>query len=654
MEQDRYLKFILELLTALRKVSLYPIKHPSVTTSIKEAHSALTEILASKPSIALSLSQDNKIIVEGESLAGKSAELTNTLAPYFKKLDIENLIFTSGITEDEIASFVLMLALEADKIKNAGGISSVLPDKGITHIKVDQFSYIKVKKDHAGLVLTEGGAPAGKPDIKFRVNNYHAGKVSSPEEVLDIEKELFGFISSEFKEKKKVSASLKSTFKKFVAYAKEKEGVIQRLKGALIEYGCPGPDVDNFVGTISGEASASGKSRRGAKTELLIKENAELKAKLAELSHKVEEGSIHASCLQKQFKKIADEKEKIDTIIHHMADGLVVIGTDGKIMMANPTAQSLLGITNQDINKPLKEAVRDEHLLTLAKNISPESDASVEKDIELLGPNEDTKRVLRTSSAVIEDPNGRTVGMVTILNDVTRQKEVQKMKDDFLASVTHELRTPLIAIEKSVALILNKEAGEVSEPQNQFLTIAQRNLKRLTLLINDLLDLSKLEAGKMSMKKEMISVDRIVKDPVETFKTWADSKGINMDYKINCQNTQINADPNRIIQVLNNLLSNALKFTLSGGSIFVEAHVNTENLLEVSVKDTGVGVSKENLDKIFDKFYQVGQKVHSDSSGTGIGLSIAREIIKMHDGKIWVESQEGKGTKFTFTLNLGG
>ncbi|MCM8782999.1 MAG: cell wall metabolism sensor histidine kinase WalK [Candidatus Omnitrophica bacterium] len=274
-----------------------------------------------------------------------------------------------------------------------------------------------------------------------------------------------------------------------------------------------------------------------------------------------------------------------------------------------------------------------------------------DREIEIVSPNEETKKILRASSAVIEDENGKPIGMVSVLSDITKQKELDRLKSNFVSSVTHELRTPLVAMEKSVSLLLTQDIPE--SQQREFLAITQRNLKRLTLLINDLLDLSKLEAGKMDIRRQPTEISTIVEEAVSGLETWAKTKSLMINRIIDEGLPQINVDPNRIIQVLNNLIGNAIKFTPSGGTITIEAHlIREDNELEVSVQDTGIGIPKEDLPRIFDKFFQVGERAPTDISGTGIGLSIAKEIIKLHGGRIWAESEKGKGAKFIFRVPL--
>jgi PAS domain S-box-containing protein len=352
----------------------------------------------------------------------------------------------------------------------------------------------------------------------------------------------------------------------------------------------------------------------------------------------------------KKYDKVLSDKKNTEAVIRSIAEGLVVVDSKGKVIMMNPAAERLLEVSKKEkIGKDILDNLKEEQLVTMVKG-APEKE---DKEIELVSHRDETKKVLRASSAVIENENGQTVGMVSMLSDITKQKELDLMKTNFIASVSHELRTPLVAIEKSLALILTGTTGAVSEQQGQFLNIAERNLKRLSRLINDLLDLSKLEAGKMGLKPQIRSIAAIINESVESFKSWADAKMITFKQDIMNDMPKVNIDPDRITQVLSNLIGNAIKFTPNNGVITIEAVLSAgPDSILVTVADNGIGINKESLGKVFDKFYQAGERVPTDIAGTGIGLSIAKEIIELHGGKIWVESQEGKGTKFIFSLPL--
>ncbi len=384
-----------------------------------------------------------------------------------------------------------------------------------------------------------------------------------------------------------------------------------------------------------------------------------------EKNREIEDSAKQVFLFQQKFEKTLHEKKQTEAIVRSVADGVVVVNDKGEVLLMNPAAERLLDTRKENkIGKPLLENVKEGQLFSLAS----EPSESGERDIELTSREDETKKILRSSSAVIEDENGKTVGMVTVLSDITKQKDLDQLKSDFVASVSHELRNPLGAIQQSISIILDRTAGPLTEHQERFLTNAQRNLRRLSALIDDLLDMAKLEARKVELHCEPSSVAKIINEVMETLEIWAKNKNIQLVKNIPDNLPKIHLDPNRAIQVLVNLISNAIKFTPNGGAITVGARVDNENgVMAVSVADTGIGIAPKDLKKIFNKFQQVGwpavrsldgaarhgKEKPPEISGTGLGLVIAKQIIQLHGGEIFVESEPGKGTKFTFTLPLG-
>lgn len=409
-------------------------------------------------------------------------------------------------------------------------------------------------------------------------------------------------------------------------------------------------EVSSVVGSVEHGSQIADKVSRVISEELQKK----MESKTTELSDKyeniLEQKTKAEEIAWKKYNKVLSDKKNTEAVIRSIAEGLVVVDSKGKVVMMNPAAERMLEVSRKDkIGKDMLDNLKEEQLISMVKGAPDKED----KEIEVMSQRDETRKVLRASSAVIENENGQTIGMVSVLSDITKQKELDQMKSNFVASVSHELRTPLVAIDKSLGLILSGTTGAVSEQQAQFLEIAERNLKRLSRLINDLLDLSKLEAGKMEMRIQPVSIDHVIRESVESLKSWADTKAIELKAEIQPGLPQVSIDTDRVTQVLNNLIGNAIKFTPTNGTIKVEASSNAGRMIEISVSDNGVGIAKDALPKVFDKFYQAGERVPTDITGTGIGLSIAKEIVELHGGKIWAESEEGVGTRFIFTLPPG-
>jgi NtrC-family two-component system sensor histidine kinase KinB len=363
----------------------------------------------------------------------------------------------------------------------------------------------------------------------------------------------------------------------------------------------------------------------------------------------IEKSSKNEEMVWNKYNRALSEKKQTDAVIRSVAEGLLVVDAQGKVVMMNPAAERLLGVSRKDkIGKPVDESLKEEQLVSMVKD----SNGKEGREIELLSQNSETNKTIRASSAVIENENGQTIGMVSVLSDITKQKEIDRLKSSFVANVTHELRTPLVSIDKSINLLLTKTGGGLSESQEQFLSIAARNCKRLSLLINDLLDLAKLEAGKMNIILAPCVIDQVIRESIDGLSAWANAKTVAIVNKPAENLPQVKIDADKIIQVLNNLIGNAIKFTPANGTITVRAQVYKDREIVVSVQDTGMGIAQNELEKVFDKFYQTGERVATDVSGTGIGLSIAKEIVQLHGGKIWVESENGQGAKFSFTVPL--
>lgn len=230
-------------------------------------------------------------------------------------------------------------------------------------------------------------------------------------------------------------------------------------------------------------------------------------------------------------------------------------------------------------------------------------------------------------------------------------QQLDQMKSEFISTVSHEIRTPLTSICEGVSLINEKALGPLNPQQEKFVNIVQNNVLRLSALIHDILDLSKLESGLMEFKKKSIDLSPLIHGVIEVVKTLAEKRNIILETSFSKDIPFVYGDEQRIAQVLLNLIGNAIKFTQEGGMIVVGSYrLPGSDMIHVSVMDTGRGIPKEEIPEVFNKFYQVGREIGAGSKGTGLGLPICQEIIRLHGGKIWAESELGHGSKFTFTL----
>jgi len=232
-------------------------------------------------------------------------------------------------------------------------------------------------------------------------------------------------------------------------------------------------------------------------------------------------------------------------------------------------------------------------------------------------------------------------------------KELDQMKDDFVSSVSHELRSPLTSIKGYVDFILRGKAGPLDKKLIEYLTIVKNNTSRLGMFINDILDLAKIEAKRFDLGKEALELSPLVEEMVTFFQPQAEEGKIQLEAVVPNSISLVSADPDKLRQVFTNLLSNAFKFTPEGGKITIEAkNSDAGNFVEIAVKDTGVGIAQEDLKKVFDKFQQIkpSEGKVKKVKGTGLGLAIVRGIVEAHGGRVWVESELSKGSNFIFTL----
>jgi signal transduction histidine kinase len=250
----------------------------------------------------------------------------------------------------------------------------------------------------------------------------------------------------------------------------------------------------------------------------------------------------------------------------------------------------------------------------------------------------------------LEQKVGARTQELAVANE--RLKELDQLKSDFVAKVSHELRTPLTAIKGAVDLILREVAGPLTDKQFHYLNRVRSNTQHLAGLINDLLDLSKIESGKTEIKASRVALDGLVHEVLESLRPVAAEKVIALEATFGESSILVSADRSKINQILTNLIGNAIKFTPSSGRITVSASGTGKEGVQVSVSDTGPGIPPREKEKIFDKFYQIAEEGGTKPKGTGLGLPICKALVELHGGRIWVESEDGHGSTFSFTLPI--
>jgi two-component system, OmpR family, sensor histidine kinase VicK len=375
----------------------------------------------------------------------------------------------------------------------------------------------------------------------------------------------------------------------------------------------------------------------------------EEKNKTLEVAHtQIKTVSMRYEKLDTSFRELGEEKKQTEDVVHSMAEGVIMVNKKGEIMLMNPAAEKLLGVKKEDrIGQSILNDLKEEQLVSM---VQQPADGAKSREIVVQSQNDQVKKVLLASNAVIESEDGKTVGFVSVLSDVTKQKELEALKNEFLANVSHDLRTPLTCIRGSLQLLGDAGGHPLAPSQEKNLATAMKNIDRLSRLINDLLDLSKLEAKKYTIKPVLFRADDLVLSLVNEFGAWSKTKGITVQLDLE-KPLEVEADQDRIGQVLSNLIGNALKFTSSGGTVTVVGkHIPDAQKIELGVRDTGPGIAEKDFKSLFEKFSRIESQAMQGVSGTGLGLTIAKEIVELHGGRIWVESEEGKGSYFVFEL----
>lgn len=347
--------------------------------------------------------------------------------------------------------------------------------------------------------------------------------------------------------------------------------------------------------------------------------------------------------------QIIAEKQKSEAIIGSIDDGIVVVDTEFKVTNMNPMAAKALGIElDKAQGEHFLKVVRNEWLYNYVKqSFESGQPPPIEegKNILILLQGEE-QRQYHFSITPAYAKNGSMLGVVLLLRDVTKLRELDRLKSDFVMMASHELRTPLTTIVMSIDFLMENARENLNEKEQKLLSAAYEELQRLITLVSDLLDLSKIEEGKMELEFDRVPVLTLFEKAVVVLKPQADEKSIDLSFETLGESLNVKADATKITWVLVNLISNALRYTNSGGHILLFAE-RIGARVHISVSDDGKGIPYEYQSKIFDKFVQI----KSDrEGGSGLGLSICREIIRAHGGAIWVDSTPGKGSVFTFSL----
>jgi len=376
------------------------------------------------------------------------------------------------------------------------------------------------------------------------------------------------------------------------------------------------------------------------------------RGKLDQRDQHIQKLEAELSDLRLQSRLSDRQKRHTEAIIYSLRDAVVVVDESDRLLMANDAAASLFGFDPQAAcHKPLAEAAGDLHsdFVQLLQQSRQSGIEATRRELQFDRP--DGPHTLDTIvSCVLE--NDKVAGVVAILHDITREKEISQMKNDFVSHVSHELKTPLASITAYSEMLADGEADD-EQTRKEFYAVIQSQAQRLNRLIEDILNVSRIESGLIKVQMEPVSLAILIENQMQMIKGFAEEKGITVTGQTPIIFDQVNADKDMVSQVIVNLLSNAVKYTPAGGAVRIETQVDeAERLARVTVQDTGVGIPADELDHVFDKFYRVGAN-NKQAKGTGLGLNLVKQIVeKVHGGHVFVTSQVGSGSTFGFELPL--
>lgn len=346
--------------------------------------------------------------------------------------------------------------------------------------------------------------------------------------------------------------------------------------------------------------------------------------------------------LQEAQATTEGERRKLSSVLSYMTDGVIATDRRGRVILINEPAAEMLNVSRETV---LSQSILE--LLDLEEEYTFEKLLEERESVILDYSTKNTPYILRANFSVIQKETGFVNGLITVLHDITDQEKIEMERREFVANVSHELRTPLTTM-RSYLEALAEGAWKDEELAPHFLNVAQTETERMIRLVNDLLQLSKMDSKDYKLKKEWIDFIEFFHRIIDRFEM---TKEQNVTFKrlLPKRPIFVEADEDKLTQILDNIISNALKYSPEGGQITFKVEEQEEQIL-ISISDQGVGIPKENIEKIFERFYRVDKARSRKLGGTGLGLAIAKEMVKAHGGNIWATSVEGKGTTIYFTL----
>lgn len=339
------------------------------------------------------------------------------------------------------------------------------------------------------------------------------------------------------------------------------------------------------------------------------------------------------------------EKEKILAVVTYLTDGLLVFDKHNRLSLINPRAKKFLEVESEKVlGKPILELSQFPNIQPLVSLLGGDVRMVSRKELQI---EENFILEVSVTPMIIR---GEKSGNLVVLHDISREKLVERMKSEFVTLAAHQLRTPASAVKWSLQMLLDEDLGKLSEEQKEVIEKTRRTNEKMIRLVNDLLNVAQIEEGKYLSEMTLSDIEKLIESMIDTFKEKIMQKKIRFEFrKSGTELPKVMIDIEKMKIAVRNILDNAITYTLPGGKVIVSTEAE-EKKIEVRVRDTGLGIPEYQQKKVFTKFFRGDNIMKVETEGTGLGLFIAKNIIEAHGGKIWFESEKGKGSVFYFTL----
>lgn len=575
---------------AVKLVSLYKAGHPVPASSLQEAWHLLQELFAETGRSAATFSLSGGRWLLDDRVVADSAQSYELLAIVFRSHALQSLTFAAGVKPYEFTALCEMASTQPNKAYQTDA-ADFLRERGVVHIRANMEEHVRLRR--------------ARPLASLAIQN--------PLEALAA--------------RRRAPAAAQAAAPSTAPSASQGFGT--------------------FVKSLVEQAISDPAERAKVYAEAVRLVEQALARHVSEATHRL--------LMEKQG--MINERLRAEQVLSSVAQGKVIVDPEGRVLMMDPAAESVVGRPLGEVaGKPILESLgTGEEAVSLAQDLVLPENRPVSEEVRTAGPGE-VFDALRQSLALVQDEQGRLVGTYAVLPHAAKFRENQRLQEEFIASVTHDLKAPLASICSALELVADKMGKKLAPQESEFLDIGLRNSRLLRQMIDEILDFSKLKSGRMSVKPEPAAVGALLERAREALTPWAKAKGVSLELSEPARVKALPpvlADARRVAQILNNLISNSIKFTPKDGSVTLTAEAGAGDRLGfvvVTVSDTGCGIAAPDQKRLFERFAQGTSADGGPREGVGLGLSIAQELVARHGGAIWFESEAGQGARFHFSL----